>query len=109
MIDVARSFKPKEWIFELIDVMAIYKLNKLHLHLSDDGAWRLQIPSLPELTEVQRFANLVCAPCLQEEIFIFTITDVTGRKLTAKCLHIGYFIIKYYHMFSPVEFWNLFW
>ena len=53
MIDVARSFKPKEWIFELLDVMAMYKLNRLHLHLSDDGAWRLEITDIPELIEVQ--------------------------------------------------------
>ena len=52
MIDTARSFKPKEWIFQILDVMAMYKLNKLHLHLSDDGAWRLEIQDIPELTEV---------------------------------------------------------
>ena len=32
--------------------MAYYKLNKLHLHMTDDEGWRLEIPSLPELTEV---------------------------------------------------------
>ena len=52
MIDTVRSFKPKEWIFQILDVMAMYKLNKLHLHLSDDGAWRLEIQDIPELTEV---------------------------------------------------------
>lgn len=30
----------------------MYKLNKLHLHLTDDEAWRLEIPDLPELTQV---------------------------------------------------------
>ena len=52
MIDTARSFKPKEWIFQLLDVMAMYKLNRLHLHLSDDGAWRLEIRGISELTKV---------------------------------------------------------
>ena len=53
MIDVARNFQYKESIFKLIDAMATYKLNKLHLHLSDDEGWRLEIPDLPELVEVR--------------------------------------------------------
>ena len=51
-VDVSRNFRPKDDILRLIDVMATYKLNKLHLHLSDDEGWRLEIPGLPELTEV---------------------------------------------------------
>ena len=52
MIDVARNFRPKDDILQLIDVMAMYKLNKLHLHLTDDEGWRLEVPGLPELTQV---------------------------------------------------------
>ena len=52
MIDVARNFHTVEELFKLIDCMALYKLNKLHLHLSDDEGWRLEIPSLGELIEV---------------------------------------------------------
>ncbi len=51
-VDVARNFLPKSFILELIDQMGAYKLNKLHLHLADDEAWRLEIPWLPELTEL---------------------------------------------------------
>lgn len=51
-LDVARNFIEPEHIKRLIDVMAFYKLNKLHLHLTDDEGWRLEIPSLPELTQV---------------------------------------------------------
>lgn len=51
-IDVARNFHSVETLKRLIDQMAAYKLNKLHLHLSDDEGWRLQIPSLPELTSI---------------------------------------------------------
>jgi hexosaminidase len=36
----------------LLDQMAAYKLNKLHLHLGDDEGWRLEIPTLPELTDI---------------------------------------------------------
>jgi hexosaminidase len=50
MLDVARNFHPKEKVFRLLDLMARYKLNKLHLHLSDDEGWRLEIAGIPELT-----------------------------------------------------------
>jgi len=52
MVDVARNFHSKKAIFATIDQMAAYKMNKLHLHLSDDEGWRLAIPGLPELTNV---------------------------------------------------------
>lgn len=52
MVDVARNFESKEQLLKLIDVMALYKLNVLHLHLDDDEGWRLEIPELPELTAV---------------------------------------------------------
>ncbi|CAG5119875.1 unnamed protein product [Candidula unifasciata] len=52
MIDVARNFHGKETIMKYIDAMAMYKLNKLHFHLTDDEGWRLEIPGLPELTEI---------------------------------------------------------
>jgi len=52
LVDVARNFHSKEFILTLLDQMAAYKLNKLHLHLGDDEGWRLEIPSLPELTEI---------------------------------------------------------
>ncbi|MEW6984015.1 family 20 glycosylhydrolase [Colwelliaceae bacterium 6471] len=52
LVDVARNFHSKTFILRLLDQMAAYKLNKLHLHLGDDEGWRLAIPSLPELTEI---------------------------------------------------------
>ncbi|XP_041348400.1 chitobiase-like [Gigantopelta aegis] len=51
-VDVSRNFHPKEEIFKLLDAMAMYKLNKFHFHLTDDEGWRLEIPGLPELTEI---------------------------------------------------------
>lgn len=51
LLDVARHFHPKETVLRVIDLMARFKLNKLHLHLTDDEGWRLAIPGLPELTE----------------------------------------------------------
>lgn len=52
MMDVARNFKTKETIFRILDLMAMYKMNILHFHFSDDEGWRIEIPSLPELTVV---------------------------------------------------------
>lgn len=51
MLDVARHFRPVEDVTRFIDLMALYKLNRLHLHLSDDQGWRIEIPGWPRLTE----------------------------------------------------------
>jgi hexosaminidase len=51
-LDVARNFHPKETVEKLLDLMAFYKLNLLHWHLTDDEGWRIEIRGLPELTEV---------------------------------------------------------
>jgi hexosaminidase len=54
MLDVARHFPSGgvENVKRLIDLMALYKLNRLHLHLTDDQGWRLMIESWPRLAEV---------------------------------------------------------
>jgi len=52
MFDISRSFTPVTDLKKLIDVISSYKLNVLHLHLSDDEGWRLEIPGLEELTDV---------------------------------------------------------
>ncbi len=52
LLDVARNFQPKEEVLKVLDLMALYKLNVFHFHLTDDEGWRLQIPGLPELTRV---------------------------------------------------------
>ncbi len=52
MLDIVRNFTCEKDIYHIIDDLALYKMNILHLHLSDDEAWRLEIPDLPELTDV---------------------------------------------------------
>lgn len=52
MLDVARHFFEVEDVKKYIDVMAYYKMNILHLHLSDDQGWRIEIKSWPNLTEI---------------------------------------------------------
>ncbi|WP_432095471.1 beta-N-acetylhexosaminidase [Streptomyces sp. bgisy100] len=49
MLDVSRHFFTVEQVKRYIDQMALYKLNKLHLHLSDDQGWRIAIDSWPRL------------------------------------------------------------
>jgi len=51
MLDVSRHFLVPETVKRYMDLMALYKLNRLHLHLSDDQGWRIEIPSRPRLTE----------------------------------------------------------
>ena len=50
MLDVSRHFLGVDDVKRYIDVMALYKLNRQHLHLSDDQGWRIEIPSRPNLT-----------------------------------------------------------
>ncbi len=52
MLDVARHFFGVEDVKRFIDLIAHYKLNRLHLHLSDDQGWRIEIKSWPRLTEI---------------------------------------------------------
>ncbi len=52
MLDVSRHFFTKKQVEEFIDQMVVYKFNLLHLHLTDDEGWRIEIKGLPRLTEV---------------------------------------------------------
>lgn len=55
MVDVSRHFLGKTWLLRLLDVMALHKLNVLHLHLTDDQGWRLEVDAFPELTRIGAF------------------------------------------------------
>lgn len=60
MVDVARNFHSGvSDLKKIINAMAVYKMNRLHLHLGDDEGWRLEIPGLPELTQVYTCTWLV--------------------------------------------------
>jgi hexosaminidase len=52
MLDVSRHFFQVQDVKKFIDYIAMYKMNKLHLHLSDDQGWRIEIKSWPKLTEI---------------------------------------------------------
>ena len=51
MLDVSRHFLSKEFVKKQIDALAYYKLNRLHLHLTDGAGWRIEIKKYPLLTE----------------------------------------------------------
>ncbi|XP_052759864.1 uncharacterized protein LOC128202768 [Mya arenaria] len=79
MIDVARNFKPKEWIMKLMDVMSWYKLNKLQLHLSDDEGWRIKIRDrfLPDMV-TKRCHTEYEDECLIPQLGSGPDTDTSG-------------------------------
>ena len=52
MLDVSRHFRSKEFVKKQIDALAYYKLNRLHLHLTDAAGWRIEIKKYPLLTEL---------------------------------------------------------
>jgi hexosaminidase len=68
--DIGRNFHGKPVTLRLIEQMGRYKLNKLHLHLTDDEGWRIQIPGLPELTDVggARCFDLTETQCLLTQL-----------------------------------------
>lgn len=52
MLDVARHFQPVAYVRRFVDLLALHKLNVLHLHLTDDQGWRMPVPAYPRLTEI---------------------------------------------------------
>ena len=69
-LDIARHFPGKAAVASVITQMFTYKLNKLHLHLSDDEGWRLAIDALPELTDIGAFRchDLLEQTCLLPQL-----------------------------------------
>ncbi|PSU33673.1 family 20 glycosylhydrolase [Photobacterium lutimaris] len=65
-VDSSRNFRSKDSILQLLEQMATFKLNKLHLRLADDEGWRIEIAELPELTEVgaNRCHDLTGTQCI---------------------------------------------
>jgi hexosaminidase len=64
MLDVSRNFTTKDNLLKLIDILAHYKVNRLHLHFGDDEGWRIEIDGLPELTSYGAFRGI---PTLNED------------------------------------------
>ncbi len=79
-LDVVRHFVPLADIRRVIDLLALYKCNVLHLHLTDNEGWRLHLPSWPRLTEGSdgRFttAELVALAQYARERFVTLIPEI---------------------------------
>ncbi|MCK4854491.1 MAG: family 20 glycosylhydrolase, partial [Bacteroidales bacterium] len=56
-LDVCRHFMPVEFIKKYIDLIAIQKMNSLHLHLTDDQGWRIEIKKYPKLAEISAWRD----------------------------------------------------
>jgi hexosaminidase len=57
MLDVSRHFFPIDFVKKLVDIMSVQKMNNLHLHLTDDQGWRIEIKKYPKLVEVGAYRN----------------------------------------------------
>ncbi|MEA3317265.1 MAG: beta-N-acetylhexosaminidase [Bacteroidota bacterium] len=56
-LDVCRHFFDKEFVKKYLDIMAMYKMNTFHWHLTEDQAWRIEIKKYPKLTEIGAYRN----------------------------------------------------
>jgi hexosaminidase len=56
-LDVCRHFMPVDFVKKYIDLIAIQKMNRLHLHLTDDQGWRIEIKAYPKLAEISAWRN----------------------------------------------------
>ena len=72
MVDSARTFWPMDVMRELLDLMARYRFNRLHWHLTDDAGWRIDIPGYPRLMEV-------ASRLAREPFHWYTNTDAERR------------------------------
>jgi len=57
MLDCCRHFMPKEFVKKFIDLLAFYKMNRFHWHLTEDQGWRIEIKKYPKLTEIGSYRS----------------------------------------------------
>ncbi|GEM79729.1 beta-N-acetylhexosaminidase [Vibrio superstes] len=90
MVDVGRNFHSKEAILATIEQLSAYKMNKLHLHLSDDEGWRLEIPGLPELTDIgsKRCFDMEEETCLMPQLGSGPYSDNNGSGFFSRADYI---------------------
>lgn len=97
MLDVSRHFYSKAEVKELLDLMALYKLNKFHWHLTDDQGWRIEIKQYPLLTEkgAWRAFNAQDRECMRraiaEENPDFRIPEDKLKIIQGDTLYGGYY------------------
>jgi hexosaminidase len=91
-LDVARHFFTKEYLLKTIEHLSFYKINKLHLHLSDDQGWRIEIDKYPLLTEVGawRTFNKFDSICVREAEYNPDM-EIDKRLIRKDSLYGGYY------------------
>ncbi|PLR38185.1 beta-N-acetylhexosaminidase [Chimaeribacter arupi] len=94
-VDVGRNFHSKAAVLRLLDEMAAYKLNTFQFHLTDDEGWRIEIPGLPELTEIgsKRCHDLTETRCLLPQLGSGPYSDNNGSGYFSRADYIE--IVKY--------------
>ncbi len=94
-LDISRHLFTKEYIKKIIDELAYYKINKLHLHLTDDQGWRVEIAQYPLLTETGAWRpfNDMDSACMRKAVtdFRYIIDPRFIRDEGGKPLYGGYF------------------
>lgn len=87
MIDIARNYQTPQDLNNLVELLADYRINRLHFHCTDDEAWRLEISGLPELTEVGARRGFT----LDEHDFLAQIFAGDGSPKSREGTANGYF------------------
>lgn len=84
MLDVARHFHPVETVLAYVDRAATLKFNHLHLHLTDDQGWRLEIASHPELTALGSGTSIGGEPggCYTQDDYRRIVAYAAARHVT---------------------------
>jgi|GEM_PF-6579501 len=89
------NFHSKQTVMRLLDQMAAWMMNRFHFHLSDDEGWRIEIPGLPELTDVgtKRCHDLTEKRCLLPQLGSGPLSDNNGSGYFRRADYIE--IVKY--------------
>ncbi len=84
MLDVSRHFFSVEAVKRYIDLLAYYKVNRLHLHLSDDQGWRIEIKTWPKLAEIGGSTEVGGGPggCYTQEEYSEIVRYTMTRYIT---------------------------
>ena len=88
MLDCCRNFYPVEFIFKILDAIALHKINRFHWHLTDDQGWRIPIKEYPLLTEVGAWRNDCRYTWVEKVGGFYTEDEIKAVVKKASELHI---------------------
>ena len=93
MVDIVRNYRTPEEVNKIVDLMSVYGLNKLHFHVADDEGWRVEIPALPELTDVSSRRGY---PLTDTDSYLPQMYFGDGDPLSSSNSGNGYFSVEDY-------------